>query len=462
MKVKAKIFSLILLISLLTSCVPRRFDQLMARRGQFTYQREGLVLTDGKFHPDEIEEFSVDEYLKWYEGLKSPLKLELPDPKKPKELTKDEMIEDFEFLFKELKENYPFFEVLKRRHKIDFVKSHDKYLTMVKKAKTDEEFIETLKMIIGDLKSDHAKIADKAYVKETLEYFAQNFKSPSIYYEFLNLNRSVVRNRYDLKGKQSDEDNIDLNRRRDIFETADPNNLSFEDLGKGLGLIKIKEMAGVSKYSEDLKVLKDFLKNKHLYKALIIDIRGNSGGNEDYWQSFLLPKLLTSPKKVTNSLFFKDSDKTKLIFADENLNAERLENMDTSALNISNTKDIEGFDLYMKDIISISPDKSDRDYGFDGEIFILVDKEVYSAAEGFTNFMKNSNAAILLGEQTKGDGITLGIINSVLPNSGLVFTYTNTLGFDSEGKLNEENPTKPDIETNSYKDSIRTIQEMIR
>ena len=90
-----------------------------------------------------------------------------------------------------------------------------------------------------------------------------------------------------------------------------------------------------------------------------------------------------------------------------------------------------------------------------------MDEGVFSAAEGFANFMKYSNTATLIGQSTGGDGITLGVINSVMPKSGFVFTYTNTLGYDPAGKINEENPTSPDIISKSYRDSLTTIEKLM-
>ena len=91
---------------------------------------------------------------------------------------------------------------------------------------------------------------------------------------------------------------------------------------------------------------------------------------------------------------------------------------------------------------------------------MLVDKAVFSAAEGMASFMKFSDAATLIGEESGGDGLTLGVINDVMPNSGLVFTYTNTLGYAPDGTINAEEKTKPDIKSSSYKDTIDTIIEI--
>ena len=78
---------------------------------------------------------------------------------------------------------------------------------------------------------------------------------------------------------------------------------------------------------------------------------------------------------------------------------------------------------------------------FKGDLYLLVDEGVYSAAEGMANFCKNAKIAKLVGKKTGGDGVTLGLINDVCPNSGLVFTYTNTLGYAPDGMINEEEKT---------------------
>lgn len=198
-----------------------------------------------------------------------------------------------------------------------------------------------------------------------------------------------------------------------------------------------------------------------MYKALIIDIRDNVGGNMDYWQRFLLPKLSKNPKQVVNHMFFKDTEKIKLFLNDETLNMESLDNVDISGIKLDHSEDLKDFAYYIKDTIAITPDESKKDNGYEGEIFLLVDEDVFSAAEGFASFIKNTEFATIVGSQTGGDGITLGVINSVLPNSGLVFTYTNTLGYDPKGQINEENPTTPDIESASYRQSIEIIENIV-
>ena len=202
MKKHFKIFCLILVFMLVaTGCVKRRYDQLEARRKGVSTNK-GKTSSDN-FNPDDIDKFDVDSYLIWYKNLENPPKLDLEPSKNPKPLTNKEMVDDFNYVFKELKENYPFFEALKREKNIDFLGDYDKYLKRIKEAKNDQEFIDEMAGIMGELNNHHARIADQNYVDKTVKYYAKNWNSPSIYYEFLKLNKQVVRNRYGLKGEQT-------------------------------------------------------------------------------------------------------------------------------------------------------------------------------------------------------------------------------------------------------------------
>lgn len=463
MKKISKIFCLILVFMLInTSCVKRRIDYLETRKNKGNADFLDFSQDKEEFDPDDIDKFDVNTYLSWYKNLDNPPKLKLGEISKAKPLTKKEMIEDFNYVFNELKENYPFFDVLKRKKNVDFLGNYNKYLQRIEKAKNDQEFIEKMTEIIGELDNSHAKIADKNYVDYILKYYANNWNSPSIYYEFLNLNKTVVRNRYNLKGVQSSQKPKGNKRKSlSILENNSSSNMTLDTSVKDIAIIRIKQMLDPEFIKEDEEILNEFLRNKHLYKALVIDIRGNSGGNMEYWQKFLLPKLLKNQKEVSNHLFFKDSQRAKIILADETLNIEKVSNVDLSAIKLEHAEDLKKFDYYIRNTIVVNPDESDKNNAYEGKIFLLVDKNVFSAAEGFASFMKNSKVATLVGQDTGGDGITLGVINDVMPNSGLVFTYTNTLGYSPDGNINAEDKTEVDIKSDSYRNSIDTIEEII-
>lgn len=463
MNKKKRLVILSLLILLITSsCAKRRIDFLNQRRLEKEEAYKEERQEEKTVFPDEIIDLSFEDYKAWYKDLKKPPHLNLPHPQSPKKLSQEQMLEDFDYYFEQMKENYPFFGVLKREYGIDFLASYDDYREKIKACKTDKDFIEAMKKINADLKNHHANIGKKAYVEDTLAYYSGYWKNPSMYYEFLLLNSQKVRNRYDLEGAQTLGDSskkIDRQGKdkKELAETEKKYkdaNMVIEDLGDGIALIKIKEMAAGKKLEEDRKTFGKFLENKDDYNKLVIDIRDNAGGSMSYWRDFLLPELLTEDKSLVNYMFFKDGKKTKEILDLENENVEAIKNINLDDLDLKSMEDLEDFSYYKKDPVEVKA-KSD---GFAGYVFLLTNEKVYSAAEGLASFVKNTGSAIIIGTNTGGDGITLGLVNDVMPNSGLVFTYTNTLGYGPDGSINEEEKTKPDINASSYKESLEIIK----
>lgn len=99
---------------------------------------------------------------------------------------------------------------------------------------------------------------------------------------------------------------------------------------------------------------------------------------------------------------------------------------------------------------------------YKGRIFILVDKDVYSSSEAFTNFSKETNFATIVGTATGGDGIGFAPVYFSLPNSGLVLRMASCMGLNPDGSSNEEFGTIPDIIINPGEDALEKVLEMIK
>ncbi|MDO4662176.1 MAG: S41 family peptidase [Tissierellia bacterium] len=465
MKTSKKFFIYLLIVLVLsTSCVNRRIYSLNQSRKDVESVKLKDINNDldeneaeNTFFPDDVKKFKTyKDYFDWYDSLESPPVLTLPKPETPKPLTNEEMIEDYEYFFKIIKENYPFIELIETEHGYNFIDNHDLYLSWVKECKNDDDFYNVLQKIIEQLQNKHAMIADRYYVENSLEHYSHYWKTRSMFLEFLYMNTQTVRNRYDLEGMQVS--GIDKkNGRNKLFDRDRSNeNLEIKEITDNIVSIKINEMLATYDWKKDKDILNDFCDNLNNYKALVIDIRGNGGGNVDYWQKFLLPKIIGKKYKTDNYMFFKDGDRTKIVLEDGDYNYQKLEDINLSDLHLENEEALKNFSYFAKETIEISPKDS---VDFKGNIYLLIDDKVYSAAESMASFCKNTNLATLVGERTSGDGITLGVINDYLPNSGYVFSFTNSLGYTSDGSLNEKDKTTPDIEATDYRQMIDIIKE---
>ncbi len=173
------------------------------------------------------------------------------------------------------------------------------------------------------------------------------------------------------------------------------------------------------------------------YDHLIVDIRGNTGGFYSIWIDGIVTPLIQDPIVYTQYLAYRTSDYAR----------QTQSNMLT--------------DIVPKDEFSyLPPEVLTNDYrihrnymtynplgefNFTGDIVVLMDNQVYSAAEGFVNFCKDNNFATLYGTASGGDGLMLRPFNFVLPNSKLVINSASALGLDATGHANEEVRTQPDV-----------------
>ena len=74
--------------------------------------------------------------------------------------------------------------------------------------------------------------------------------------------------------------------------------------------MKIKNMAEYDVLDEDYLKIKDFLKGVEDYEKLIVDIRGNRGGGDEYWKN-VVELLIKEPISTKYYSFFKDDSRFK-------------------------------------------------------------------------------------------------------------------------------------------------------
>lgn len=100
---------------------------------------------------------------------------------------------------------------------------------------------------------------------------------------------------------------------------------------------------------------------------------------------------------------------------------------------------------------------------FKGNIYLLVDKHVFSGAESFSIFCKEQNFATIIGSKTGGDGYIYDPVLFKLNNSGLIVRMSSTMYLTESGICDEEDKVTPHIEVkDTSRSNISDQDECIR
>ena len=195
---------------------------------------------------------------------------------------------------------------------------------------------------------------------------------------------------------------------------------------------------------EDYTNLMNFYNSIADYDHLIIDIRGNPGGNDYYWLENIAGPLLK--EKVESTMYhayrtdgdYIDCWRKEFGVTDRHPKDE-LQNLPPEVLT-------DEFELYKL----VNDYKPTTTVDFDGEIILLTDWYVCSSSEAFSVFCKQTGFATLYGTNTGGDGIGHQTYFA-LPNSKLVIEISAAIGLNEEGFANEEFHSIPDVYYESVK-----------
>lgn len=370
---------------------------------------------------------------------------DFPPLKENEKLDSDDYVYDFNYAWDVLEKYYPYFDVNRELFGVDFSENKNDYQDYIAQAKTDEDFYKRFNQILKDLHNYHVNlIGVNEGIYQYLTYrdaHRVDFRS-----DFADLyENSIVQNRYGItneliRDKLSEYHGQDF----EILST----NANCQDLIPGkIALISIPNMIGYDlqsiEFKKDKEKIESYLQLVENYGALVIDIRGNGGGDSQYWEEFLLPLIVSVEVRNLEYTFIKAGPLFKKVRRYEGykrLNANTLRSFGFPEKTINYLKD---FSFYTNHERVVNPNNESVKFG--GKIYLLVDEKVFSSAEMLASFMKETNIATLIGTTTGGDGIGTDPFQISLPKSGFVMRFPKQMGVTGKGSINDLEKTKPDI-----------------
>ena len=365
-------------------------------------------------------------------------------------LSIEKKLEDYDFLYKVIKDNSPTVMITDIEKPNKWQDAYLEYKRKVEESQNDEDFFSILNTFLNELNSPHTQMATKEFVQYMKGVYEEqiNKSNEGLWQTYLlsdfNQPQVVKRNNLENINKESSSSYADrqFQHQKQIITT---------DIVKDkIGYIYIPRMKTPNEWGNDEEIIKKYLDGIKKYDSLVIDIRGNMGGDSRYWSEFLVPYIAGTDYKYHSYHLYKDGEKIreyisyrKSIDKDFMDNISQLDSEKRSLFkNIS--KDALDQLTYVYNVEQlISPWK--YSIGFQGKIYVIIDSYVYSSADSFADFCKTTKFATLVGQRTLGGGISSDPLICYLPNSGYVFRFEKELGISSDGRISAVEKTTPDV-----------------
>ena len=383
-------------------------------------------------------------------------------------LSKEDYIEDFNFAYNTLKEHYPFFEVNKKLYGIDWLANKEKYEAYIAESKDDADFFTRMTYVLAELHNGHTHLMPEDFAMFMYTTYYPMPKNSWRHYITEMYEKESVRRRYNINNETVKKYVAENMKSDDEVNKNYSKNLITENIIKDkLAYIKIKSLIGEQYINQDKDIIVNYLNEIKDYPFLIIDIRGNGGGDSNYWQEFLLPKIIDKKYETKNYFLMKSGEKYEKIYKQLEFKNDVKTFLDNSHFSEDVKKILSDFDCYTPLELSVKPSKDS--IRFKGKIYLLVDNGVFSSAEMLASFCKETKLATLVGSRTAGDGIGFDPMQIDLPNTAFVMRLSNVMGVTESGSINELDQTVPDIivqeseeDKTGYLENQRIIKAVMR
>lgn len=376
---------------------------------------------------------------------------------KLKELTKEEKVEDFDYYINTMKDNYCNFDVFYNKFNIKYLDFYETLKEEIENSENNEEFYDIMNYSIDLLNDGHCNLINPSKI----DWYRRIYNSK---YQKDILNDEILIGKNKKLENYLNEDNK-LNRVykkvNDKISDYNRENIETKIIDEDIAYMKINSFGDFT--NEDINKIKELYKEIDNYKDYIIDIRGNGGGNSLLWLKYIVNPIVNDTYESTTYELHKEVKITKDYYSSRSIDLKDIKEFLNKDI-LKKVKNIDDYKYYSEYNIKL-PNESmgqveEGSKAYNGNIYLLVDKETFSSSESVAVFCKNSGWAKVVGNgNSGGDGIGIDPPIFSLPNSGLVVKSTANKGLNKDGSSNLEEGTSLDLYMNSLDDLIEYVKK---
>lgn len=359
-------------------------------------------------------------------------------------------LSDYDYMWEVLEENYPLLGVAERKYGLSMDALKANYRNQIEALGQNQidfcEYYLKMRECIGKFKSlGHlsllSPLAYQAYIAEAENAKQDNRMGDLWQWQYEQYQDQTVKARYAyLMEKYGTGSNGHIG----SGIQASTENLIFKDVNEETGYVRINSFSSSNIRKDQDKLHAWFTENTDK-KNIIIDITGNGGGSDNYWLYLIVIPNIDDTITYTSYYITPYGEGSREQFTLKGIGTEDLNPNLNDLLKLPNINkdDLSKAKYYVERTISVEPEYDKKVCS--GRFFLLVDENVYSAADGFAQFCKATGFATVVGKETAGDGGGADVFMLKLPKSGLILRYRAMHGLNADGSSNVEFGTTPDV-----------------
>ena len=377
-------------------------------------------------------------------------------------ITRKEFIADFDYMLYVLEENYPFFGAIYRRLGVDMRAQ----AAQLRETLADENYYLDMETFIYLLRRDfiepaafighlnlvspagfHARLNLLTDINHTYHpnWPALNHPASLEFYGEAALGETLLMPHHQLLGY---DENL-------ILEILEPGRIAY------FRMVTMRASGQIS-FDPDIERMSAIYEEIRGFEHLIIDIRGNPGGQMLFDFLVLAPHL---DEVLSVPMYgFYMGGAHNLRFLDGWIhNPQNRRNPDLN-LPYFDPADLQLIDYVYADPWTVDPNRRGIPLPyprFDGKIWLLIDGGGFSMAERAAFMSKQTGFITLVGEQSGGVVGGTEATWIAMPNSGVLFSYDAIRITDQYGRCLNEVPTQPHYFNRPGMDALETVLAII-
>lgn len=175
---------------------------------------------------------------------------------------------------------------------------------------------------------------------------------------------------------------------------------------------------------------------------VILDLRDNGGGTAYYFYEYLYTPIFNNDYEYDNNYYISETPFNKNNIYKVNLIYD-IYSAVKSPINYYYGSNFNVFDNKYKIIEETNHFKCIGGKNGSKKVYVLIGNNTASAADGFAAIIKQGTNAVLIGENTAGEGMGGSYVSVALPESKLAFSYYPAFSLNPDGSNNTVFGTEP-------------------